>query len=165
MFKLETVNGMNDEGKLEYMNILLKGQVSSEKDSIAILSNASAIIMSCVDRLNWSGFYIMRNGVLVLGPFQGLPACNRIEIGSGVCGTAVEEKRVLRVDDVHQFSGHIACDSASQSELVLPIIKKGRVYGVLDLDSPEKSRFTELEEKYFLKFVTILIDHVDWETV
>jgi GAF domain-containing protein len=107
----------------------------------------------------------MRNGVLVLGPFQGLPACNRIEIGSGVCGTAAEKKRVLRADDVHQFSGHIACDSASQSELVLPLIKKDRVYGVLDLDSPEKSRFTELEEKYFSEFVTILIDHVDWETV
>src|SRR5699024_9048087 len=111
---------------------------------LANISNATAIIMACVDRLNWVGFYILRNHELVLGPFQGLPACNRVEVGRGVCGTAVETRKVQLIPDVHLFPGHIACDSASNSELVIPIIKNDKVHGVLDLDSPEKARFTKL---------------------
>ena len=102
--------------------------------------------MACVDKLNWAGFYFLRGGELVLGPFQGLPACNRIAIGKGVCGTAVKTREVQLVPDVHQFPGHIACDEASNSELVIPIIKDGRVHGVLDLDSPIKNRFTDLRK-------------------
>lgn len=165
MFKLDPIKKMNEEERLKYMNMLLKSQLSSEKDDIANLSNASAIIMACVERLNWAGFYILRDGELVLGPFQGLPACNRIGIGKGVCGTAVKTKEIQLVPDVHQFPGHIACDEASNSELVIPIIKEDKVYGVLDLDSPEKGRFTELEKEYFIKFVNILNEYIDWNNV
>lgn len=163
MFKLEPIKNMTEEERYRYMQILLKGQVSSESDEIANISNASAIIMACVDKLNWAGFYILKNGELVLGPFQGLPACNRIKVGTGVCGTSVLERKILRVEDVHKFPGHIACDSASRSELVIPIIKNKKVYGVLDLDSPYEGRFTELEERYMIKFVETLNDYIDWE--
>ncbi len=157
---------MTEEERLKYMNILLKSQLSSEKDSLANISNATGIIMACVDRLNWAGFYILRGEQLVLGPFQGLPACNRIDVGKGVCGTAAKTKKVQLVPDVHQFPGHIACDSASNSELVIPIIKGGdKVYGVLDLDSPEKNRFTQLEKEYFIKFVDILNEYIDWRDI
>lgn len=163
MFKLEPIKNMTEEERYRYMQILLKGQVSSESDEIANISNASAIIMACVDKLNWAGFYIFKNGELVLGPFQGLPACNRIKVGTGVCGTSVLERKVLRVEDVHKFPGHIVCDSASRSELVIPIIKNEKVYGVLDLDSPYEGRFTELEERYMIKFVETLNDYIDWK--
>ncbi|NMB08376.1 MAG: GAF domain-containing protein [Tissierellia bacterium] len=165
MFKLEPIKNMNEEERLKYMNLLLKSQLSSEKDDLANISNATGIIMACVDRLNWAGFYILRGKELVLGPFQGLPACNRIEIGKGVCGTAVKTKEVQLVPDVHLFPGHIACDQASNSELVIPIIKEDIVYGVLDLDSPEKERFTQLEKDYFIKFVDILNQYINWENI
>lgn len=165
MFNFEPIKDMNQEERLKYMNLLLQGQLSSEKDDLANLSNASGIIMACIDRLNWAGFYILRGEELVLGPFQGLPACNRIEIGKGVCGTAVKTKEIQLVPDVHIFPGHIACDSASNSELVIPIIKDGIVYGVLDLDSPEKERFTELEKKYFIKFVEMLNKYINWDNI
>ena len=165
MFKLDPIEKMNSEERLRYMNMLLKSQLDSEKDSLANISNATGIIMACVDRLNWAGFYILREKQLVLGPFQGLPACNRIDIGKGVCGAAAKTKEVQLVPDVHQFPGHIACDSLSNSELVIPIIKNDRVYGVLDLDSPEKNRFTELEKEYFLKFVSILNEYIDWDNI
>ena len=113
---------------------------------IANLANASAAIWQSLDRLNWAGFYLMQDGALVLGPFQGKPACIRIPVGKGVCGTAVQENRTVRVEDVHQFPGHIACDSASNSEIVVPIYKNGEIYGVLDLDSPYFARFTEEDQ-------------------
>lgn len=163
MINLEPLKDMDEKQRLQYMNLLLKGQVDSEKDELANLSNASGIIMACVDRLNWSGFYLMREGELVLGPFQGKPACNRIKVGKGVCGRAVETREVQLVDDVEAFPGHIACDGDSKSELVIPIIKDDKVYGVLDLDSPVKSRFTELEKEFFIKFVDILNKYLDWE--
>lgn len=165
MFKLDPIKNMNEEERLKYMNLLLKGQLSSERDDLANLSNATAIITACVDRLNWAGFYILRGEELVLGPFQGLPACNRIEVGKGVCGTAVATRKVQLVPDVHKFPGHIACDPASNSELVIPIIKDDLVYGVLDLDSPEKERFTQVEKEYFVEFVEILNDYINWENV
>ncbi|HHV45794.1 MAG TPA: GAF domain-containing protein [Tissierellia bacterium] len=165
MFRLDPIKSMNEEERLKYMNMLLKGQLSSERDILANLSNASAIIMACVERLNWAGFYILRGDELVLGPFQGLPACNRIKTGNGVCGTAVATRKVQLVPDVHQFPGHIACDAASNSELVVPIIKEDKVYGVLDLDSPEKGRFTELEKEYFVRFVDTLNEYIDWERI
>ena len=113
---------------------------------IANLANTSAAIWENLDRLNWAGFYLMEDGALVLGPFQGKPACIRIPVGKGVCGTAVQEGRTIRVEDVHQFPGHIACDSASNSEIVVPIYKNGKIYGVLDLDSPYFARFTEEDQ-------------------
>jgi L-methionine (R)-S-oxide reductase len=163
MLKLDGMEKMTDEQKYKYMLILLEGQLSSEKDVLANLSNASAIIKAVMNRLNWAGFYLMRENELVLGPFQGLPACNRIALGNGVCGTAVAKREVQRVENVHDFEGHIACDSASNSEIVIPIIKNDVVYGVLDLDSPFVGRFTELEEKYLIKFVDKLNQYCSFQ--
>lgn len=162
MIKLDVMKKMTTEEKYKYMLILLEGQLSSEKDIYANISNTSAIIYAIFDKLNWSGFYFVRNEELVLGPFQGLPACNRIAIGKGVCGTAVATKEIQRIDNVHDFPGHIACDSASNSEIVIPIIKNDVVYGVLDIDSYEFNTFTELEEKYLIKFVDKLNKYIDW---
>lgn len=156
MFKLKGIEKMTIEQKYKYMLNLLEAQLSSEKDVLANLCNASAIINVIFNRINWVGFYLMKEGDLVLGPFQGLPACNRIKYGKGVCGTAVKEKKVLRVYDVEEFPGHIACDEASKSEIVLPIVVNGEVFGVLDIDSPYVGRFTELEEEYLIKLVKIL---------
>nr|WP_205911036.1 GAF domain-containing protein [Clostridium sporogenes] len=144
------------------MLLFLKGQLIDEKDIISNLSNASSIIMALTDNLSWAGFYLMKDGELVLGPFQGMPACNRININKGVCGAAVSSREIQRVDDVHKFQDHIACDGSTNSELVVPIIKEDKVLGVLDLDSIEFGRFTELEQKYFKKFVQILVDNMDW---
>ena len=159
---LEDLKGLTEEEKYKNMLLFLKGQLISEKDIIANLSNASAVIMALIDNLNWVGFYLVKGGELVLGPFQGMPACNRIKIGQGVCGASVSFKQVQRVNDVHKFEGHIACDSSTNSELVVPIIKEDEVLGVLDLDSIEFGRFTELEEKYFKKFVKILVENIEW---
>ena len=120
------------------------------------LSNASALIYQSMDRLNWAGFYLMRNGKLELGPFQGKVACTTIPVGKGVCGTAVAEKRTIRVEDVHQFPGHIACDSASNSEIVIPIWKNGEIVGVLDIDSPVTCRFSQEDEEGLTAFVKVL---------
>ena len=165
MIKLNGIEKMTNEQKYKYILLLLEGQLSSEKNDLANLSNAAAIIKAVMDRLNWAGFYILRENALVLGVFQGLPACNRVEVGKGVCGTAVSEMKLQRIDDVSEFPGHIACDSASKSEMVIPIIKEGIVYGVLDLDSPELGRFTELEEKYMVKFVSKLNQYIHWSKV
>lgn len=165
MIKLKGIEKMTNEQKYKYMLILLEGQLSSEKNDLANLSNAAAIIKAVIDKLNWAGFYILRENTLVLATFQGLPACNRIELGKGVCGTAVKTKKLQRVENVDEFPGHIACDSASKSEIVIPIIKDNVVYGVLDLDSPEFGRFTEIEEKYLVEFVNKLNKYIDWSKV
>lgn len=165
MFKLDNLTNMTDEERLRYMLHLTKSQISSEEDSLANLSNITGIIYACIARLNWAGFYIMREGILVLGPFQGKPACNRIELGKGVCGTAARLERSILVGNVNEFPGHIFCDGDSLSELVVPIIKDGRVLAVLDLDSPELNRFTELEKKYFEELAGILKDSLNWEYI
>lgn len=165
MIKLDALNRMNTEEKYKYMLMLLEGQLSSEKDILANLSNASAIVKAVIDRLNWAGFYFLRNEELVLGPFQGLPACNRIKVGNGVCGTAVAKRETKLIGNVHEFPGHIACDSASSSEIVIPIVKNDVIYGVLDLDSPELNRFTTLEKKYLEAFVERLNKYIDWDNI
>ncbi len=124
---------------------------------IADLANASALLFEELPDLNWAGFYLMENGKLVLGPFQGKPACIEIAVGRGVCGTAVAEDRTVRVDDVHAFPGHIACDGASNAELVIPLHAGGRIVGVLDLDSPIFGRFTE-EDRVGLESVARAIE-------
>lgn len=123
---------------------------------IANLSNAAALLYHTLPDLNWAGFYLMENGLLVLGPFQGKPACIEIQVGRGVCGTAVAEDRTQLVDDVHQFPGHIACDGASNSEIVVPIHAGGQTVGVLDLDSPRIGRFTEEDRAGLEAFVRVL---------
>jgi L-methionine (R)-S-oxide reductase len=121
----------------------LTGLLEGERDMIANAANMSALIYQFLPDLNWAGFYFMRGPELVLGPFQGKTACVRIAVGRGVCGTAVERKASIVVPDVHAFPGHIACDSASRSELVVPLIKNGQALGVLDLDSPNPNRFDD----------------------
>lgn len=121
--------------------------VESETDLIANLANLSALFNMELEDLNWVGFYLIKEGQLVLGPFQGKPACVRIPLGKGVCGTAAATNRIQRVYDVHEFAGHIACDAASNSELVVPFSINGQVVGVLDIDSPTIGRFSEIDEK------------------
>ncbi|MBO4931499.1 MAG: GAF domain-containing protein [Clostridia bacterium] len=123
---------------------------------IANLANASALLYQTLDNLNWAGFYLMENGQLVLGPFQGKTACIEIPVGRGVCGTAVARGETILVKNVHEFPGHIACDSASNSEIVVPIRKNGEIIGVLDIDSPLLGRFTEDDQAGLEEFVRIL---------
>jgi len=125
----------------------LDGLLSGEPDFIANAANAAAAIYHALPELNWAGFYFLRGGELVLGPFQGRPACVRIALGKGVCGTAAEERRTMLVPDVEAFPGHIACDAASRSELVLPLFDGGALLGVLDLDSPVVGRFDETDQE------------------
>ena len=122
----------------------------------ANLANASALLWQEMEGINWVGFYKMTDGALILGPFQGKPACIRIPVGRGVCGTAVAEDAIQLVYNVHDFPGHIACDSASNSEIVLPIHKNGEIWGVLDIDSPEIGRFTEYDKAGLEKIVEVL---------
>lgn len=122
----------------------------------ANLANASALLWDSLPNINWAGFYKMEDGALILGPFQGKPACIRIEVGKGVCGTAVIQNTTQRVADVHAFPGHIACDSASNSEIVIPIRVKGDIWGVLDIDSPVFNRFSEADQAGLENFVAIL---------
>lgn len=138
----------------------LEGLLSGEADPIANLANAAALIKDGLDELNWAGFYLMRSGELVLGPFQGKPACVRIPVGKGVCGTAAERAASVLVEDVHAFPGHIACDAASRSELVIPLVWGGVVFGVLDLDSPRPTRFDAEDMSGCEKLVQVLLRHL-----
>lgn len=128
---------------------------------IANMSNISALLNDALENINWVGFYFMKNGGLVLGPFQGKPACIEIAVGRGVCGTAVEKDEVQLVYDVHQFPGHIACDGASNSEIVIPMHVNGQIVGVLDIDSPLIGRFTE-EDKNGLTAIVEMIENMSW---
>ncbi|MEO4051923.1 GAF domain-containing protein [Solibacillus sp. CAU 1738] len=155
---------INYEGPLiaryETLAKQLHALLDGEKDMIANLSNASALLNQFLDNINWAGFYIMKEDELVLGPFQGLPACVRIPVGRGVCGTAAAKAETIVVEDVHTFPGHIACDAASNSEIVIPLIKNDVVIGVLDIDSPIKNRFTAEDEAGLTLFVETLITHL-----
>jgi len=124
----------------------LEGLVSGEPDPVANMANAAALIFETLPDVNWVGFYRNVGGELVVGPFQGRPACIRIPFGSGVCGAAAATRQVQRIEDVHAFPGHIACDSASNSEIVVPLIREGELLGVLDIDSPKTGRFTDEDE-------------------
>jgi len=134
----------------------LEGLVSGEPDAIANMANASALIFETLPDVNWVGFYRNFDGQLVLGPFQGRPACIRMSFDEGVCGAAAKTGQVQRVEDVHAFQGHIACDSASNSEIVVPLIRDGKVLGVLDIDSPKLARFTDEDEVGVVRLGEIL---------
>ncbi|MBF8748354.1 GAF domain-containing protein [Pseudomonas monteilii] len=144
---------------------LLAAQVQAlfadERDFIANAAQFSAFLYSQVDDLNWAGFYLNRNEELVLGPFQGQVACVRIPFGKGVCGAAAASRQTQRVEDVHAFPGHIACDSASISELVIPLVKEGRLIGVLDLDSPKLARFSEADQVGLERLAAIFLELTD----
>lgn len=153
------------EGTLQEKYDLLSRQLDAllegEPNVMANLANASALLNQFLDRVNWAGFYVLDGeDELVLGPFQGLPACVRIPLGKGVCGTAAKDRETKLVEDVHAFPGHIACDAASRSEVVVPIEVDGRLFGVLDIDSPEVSRFSQEDADGLEKFVAVLAKHL-----
>ena len=152
---------MNCNKKELYEEVVwqLKGLFEDCPHRLANLANASAVLNQAMEEINWVGFYLMKQGRLVLGPFQGKAACVEIKIGKGVCGTAVEKDEVILVKDVHEFPGHIACDEASRSEIVLPIHSNGEIIGVLDIDSPKIARFNG-EDKIGLEAVVKVIEEM-----
>ncbi|MDF1617065.1 GAF domain-containing protein [Petrocella sp. FN5] len=133
------------------------GLFYDERDALANMSNLASLLYHTLGDVNWVGYYLFKSGELVLGPFQGKPACVRISIGKGVCGTAAMKRETLRIPDVHQFEGHIACDGDTKAELVIPMIKKGVLLGVLDIDSTSKSRFSEEDQKALENIVDKLL--------
>ena len=160
----ETIS-MYPEDKTEFYQLLnsqLKGLLEGETNLIPNLSNASALLGSALQDINWAGFYLLHNNELLLGPFQGKPACIHIPIGKGVCGTAVSEASTQLVPDVHEFPGHIACDSASRSEIVIPLRVLGYIVGVLDIDSPTIARFDHLDREGLEEFAEILVNGIEW---
>jgi GAF domain-containing protein len=160
MFAAKKVEGSKSE-IYEELARQTRGLLEGERDLVANAANLSALIWELVPGLNWAGFYFVKGGELVLGPFQGKPACVRIAIGKGVCGTAAARRESVLVEDVHVFPGHIACDSASNSELVIPLITDGVVRGVLDLDSPLHARFDEDDRRGLERVVEIFIAATD----
>ena len=142
------------------LNSRLMALISGVPHRIANLANASALLYETLDKINWAGFYLLENGILVLGPFQGKTACIEIPLGKGVCGTAAERGETVVVPDVHAFPGHIACDCASNSEIVIPLKVDGKVIGVLDIDSPEFNRFSEQDRIGLELFAEILINEI-----
>lgn len=162
MKPIESVEFKTKDQLYKFMNIKLTGLIGDEKDWLANLSNASALFWLLLKDINWVGFYLVKEDELVLGPFQGKPACVRIGHGKGVCGTAWAEDTVQLIANVHDFPGHIACDSASNSEIVLPIHADGKVVAVLDIDSPHLNRFDAEDQAGLLKVVALLEKYVDW---
>lgn len=159
MFQQQNYNG-DLTAKYNLLAKQLDALLEGELDTVSNLCNASALLNQFLDNINWCGFYVSKNNELLLGPFQGLPACVHIPFGKGVCGTAAQSKKTLVVEDVHAFPGHIACDSASQSEIVVPIIKEQSLFGVLDIDSPIKNRFSKEDQAGLEQFVSILTKHL-----
>jgi GAF domain-containing protein len=135
--------------------------LTGERNLVANCANVASLIWHGIPRLNWAGFYLLDQGALVLGPFQGKPACTRIALGRGVCGKAAAERRTILVPDVREFPGHIACDGASRSELVAPLTRDGRLFGVLDLDSPETGRFGPAEQELAQTLAALVVEGSD----
>jgi len=156
MFELGKINTPDKQEFYKQLNTYLVGLVSEETDWLANISNASALLFLMMPDINWAGFYLYKNGELVLGPFQGKPACVRIALGKGVCGTAAATGEIQVVEDVHEFPGHIACDADSKSEIVLPVIQNDKLIGVLDIDSPVKARFDKQDAEGLSDFIGIL---------
>jgi L-methionine (R)-S-oxide reductase len=152
--------GAGHVGSYDDLAGALGALLDGETDALANVANAAAALFAALPDLNWAGFYVLRGEELVLGPFQGLPACVRIPLGRGVCGTAAAERRTLLVPDVSAFPGHIACDFASRSELVVPLVDGGRLVGVLDLDSPRPNRFTLADLEGCTRIAALLAPHV-----
>lgn len=166
MFDMSLFEALSPEEKLENMVLMVKGLVEDQNEpDLTKLCNVAAAMNAFIDEINWCGFYIMKEGALILGPFQGMPACTRIEIGKGVCGAAAQRKETIIVEDVHQFPGHIACDAASNSEIVIPIVKEGKLQGVLDIDSMNFSRFNEMEKVYLEQLVQVVSHAINWESI
>ncbi|HEY4431808.1 MAG TPA: GAF domain-containing protein [Paenibacillus sp.] len=159
MFQAMPYDGTRSE-QFEAVLVQLEALMKDEPSAIANLANASALLKHALPDTNWAGFYLFDGKELVLGPFQGLPACIRIPLSRGVCGTAAAERRTLVVGDVHAFPGHIACDAASNSEIVVPLIKDDRLLGVLDIDSPLKDRFDDEERRFLERFAALVSEAI-----
>lgn len=157
---LNKIAGLDDEKCLDELINFIRVQVSDEENPIALMSNVSAFIKAYVRDLNWAGFYIVRDEGLILGPFQGLPACTRLSFDKGVCAKAYRDRQIVKVDDVGEFKDHIVCDSNSKSELVIPIFNEEDLVCLIDLDSPELSRFTNLEIEKFREIGQILENRI-----
>lgn len=158
VLRSEVTHADSASGSLGDLPADLRALIGSERDLVANCANTAALLWHRIPRLNWVGFYFLRDGELVLGPFQGKPACTRIALGRGVCGTAALRQTTIVVPDVSQFPGHIACDHASRSECVIPLLTSGRLHGVLDLDSPDLARFDEETVKIVEAIATIVAD-------
>jgi L-methionine (R)-S-oxide reductase len=161
MFALKSERSGTKAGLHSELIAQARALLHGERDSTANAANLASLIFHTLPDLNWAGFYWMKGGELVLGPFQGKPACVRIALGKGVCGTAARERRSVVVPDVHEFPGHIACDSASRSEVVVPILHRGAVLGVLDLDSPLPRRFDESDARALEQVVEVFLQSSD----
>lgn len=161
MFHVEEITG-NRRNQYNQVIRQLQALIEGEKDWLANLANSASLLYHTLEHVNWVGFYLMKQNELVLGPFVGKPACVRIPIGKGVCGTAIASKQAQVVEDVHQFPGHIACDAETRSEIVIPLFVEGKIIGVLDIDSPELSRFTTEDLTYLEQYVKILLSNTDW---
>ncbi|MDK2934592.1 MAG: L-methionine (R)-S-oxide reductase [Clostridiales bacterium] len=162
MFEIGKINAQDKREFYKQLNTYLIGLINEETDWLAGIANASALLYQLLPDINWAGFYLYKDGELVLGAFQGKPACVRIALGKGVCGTAAKTRKIQVVEDVNQFPGHIACDASSQSEIVLPIIKNDKLIGVLDIDSPVKARFNKQDVEGLSSFVNILNQYINW---
>ncbi|HLS20517.1 MAG TPA: GAF domain-containing protein [Bacillota bacterium] len=160
MFEVKQYSGQREKD-YELVIRQLQALIEDDDDEISVLANVAALLNQFLDEINWVGFYLWKKDELVLGPFQGLPACTRIAYGKGVCGTSLKEEKTMLVPDVNKFPGHIACDAASQSEIVVPMFINGQRYGVLDVDSPVLERFDNVDQTYLEKFVEILIQHLE----
>ncbi|WP_281647485.1 GAF domain-containing protein [Parendozoicomonas sp. Alg238-R29] len=161
MFSIEINQDQPVSDFYHELNQLAEGLLSAEADPIAGMANLSSFLFQVLPDINWAGFYLVKGGEqLVLGPFHGQPACTRIPLGRGVCGTAASENKIQRIADVDAFSGHIACDAASQSEIVLPLVCGEQVVAVLDIDSPIKNRFTEGDEAGLCRLVELIQDNL-----
>ena len=148
---------MNDTSIFPQLLVQAKSLIAGEPDLIANLANLSALLYHNLEEVNWAGFYLFKDEQLVLGPFQGQPACIRIPMGKGVCGTAAQSNTIQRIADVHQFDGHIACDAASNSEIVIPFSLNGSLIGVLDIDSPKLARFSQQDEQGLVAIIDALV--------
>lgn len=162
MFDILEINTQDKKEFYEQINTYLVCLIDEETDWLAGISNSSALLYMLMPDINWVGFYLYKGGELVLGPFQGKPACAYIALGKGVCGTAANTGKMQIVEDVNEFPGHIACDFESKSEIVLPIIKDDKLIGVLDIDSPVKARFNSEDAEGLSDFVNILNKYIDW---
>jgi L-methionine (R)-S-oxide reductase len=149
-------------GDLDALAAQARALLSGQRDPVAHAANLSSLLFYCLENVNWVGFYFIRGEQLVVGPFQGKPACVTIPLGRGVCGTAAATRRVQRVADVHAFPGHIACDADSRSEIVVPLLRDGALLGVLDLDSPLAGRFSEQDERVLAEIADIYVRSIDW---
>jgi GAF domain-containing protein len=156
MHATQSTPGLTKTGVFAELRQQLEGLLQGERDALPNCANAAALIYHNLPDLNWAGFYFLRHGELVLGPFQGKVACVRIGLGQGVCGTAAQRRETLIVPDVHAFPGHIACDAASRSEIVVPLLQSGLLLGVLDIDSPQLDRFDDADRRGLEQLAAIL---------